>query len=271
MPTSLRGADAATVRTAIESDDPLPGTAGFAGELDGALVRDVLGRQPLYVDAASRDWSFDPTALGEPELLDAGTVVDARTVAEGDRRVAWSLPTPDVESDHAAAVDAVSAAIETSIREPDPEGLAVAFSGGVDSALVAAGVPEAPCYVAGFAGAESHDEAAAREAAAAMGRDLRVVAFDHDDIVRAVPEIARATGRTNAMDVQISLPLYFAAEAAAADGYDRLAVGQGADELFGGYRKVVDPADDHRVDADSVRGATREVIRTLPTNSRGTC
>ena len=258
MPPTLRGADAATVRTAIQSGDPLPGTAGFAGEVDGALVRDVLGRQPLYVDAASGDWSFEPTALSEPELLDAGTV------AENDRREAWTLPTPDVESDHAAAVDAVGAAIETSIREPDPEGLAVAFSGGVDSALVAAGVPEAPCYVAGFAGAASHDETAARDAAAAMDRDLRVVAFDHDDIVRAVPEIARATGRTNAMDVQISLPLYFAAEAAAADGYDRLAVGQGADELFGGYRKVVDPADDHRVDADSVRGATREVIRTLP-------
>jgi len=257
---TLRGADAATVRAAVESGDPLPGTAGFAGTVDGRLVRDVLGREPLYLDAAGEDWSFDPTDLSDPELLDAGAVVDPA----GERREAWSLPSPPVEQDHDAAVDAVRDAVLTSVREPDADGLAVAFSGGVDSAVVAAGVPEAPCYVAGFAGAESHDEAAAREAAAAMDRDLRVVSFGHDDIVRAVPEIARATGRTNAMDVGIALPLYFAAEAAAADGFDRLAVGQGADELFGGYRKVVDPADDHRVDADSVRGATREVIRTLP-------
>jgi len=262
MTEPLRGADASTVREAIESGDPLPGTGGFAGGVDGRLVRDVLGRQPLYLDAASdgREWRFDPTDLAEPELLDAGTVVEAN----GDRWELWSLPNPAPETDHEAAVDAVRDAVLTSVREPDAAGLAVAFSGGVDSAVVAAGVPDAPCYVAGFADAESHDVDAAREAADAMDRDLRVVAFDHDDIERAVPEIVRATGRANAMDVGIALPLYFVAERAAADGFDRLAVGQGADELFGGYRKVVDPADDHRVDADTVRGATREQIRSLP-------
>jgi asparagine synthase (glutamine-hydrolysing) len=41
-------------------------------------------------------------------------------------------------------------------------------------------------------------------------------------------------------------------------------VGQGADELFGGYAKVVSPAADGRVDADTVRGARRETIETLP-------
>ncbi|MBP1986903.1 asparagine synthase C-terminal domain-containing protein [Halolamina salifodinae] len=262
MPDSLRGADVATVRPAIGSGDPLPGTAGFGGAVDDRVVRDVLGREPVYLGAAGddRDWSFDPTDFADPELLDAGTVVEP----DGERRKVWPLPTPEVETDHEAAIDAVREAVLTSVREPDPEGLAVAFSGGVDSAIVAAGVPEAPCYVAGFAGAESHDVEAAREAADAMDRDLRIVEFDHDDIVRAVPEIARATGRTNAMDIQIALPLYFVAERAAADGFDRLAVGQGADELFGGYRKVVDPESDHRVDADTVRGATREVIQTLP-------
>ena len=56
----LRGADAATVRDAVESGDPLPGTAGFAGEVDDRLVRDALGREPLYLDAASdeRTWKI---------------------------------------------------------------------------------------------------------------------------------------------------------------------------------------------------------------------
>ena len=35
---TLTGADGATVRAALDSGDPLPGTGGFAGELDGALV-----------------------------------------------------------------------------------------------------------------------------------------------------------------------------------------------------------------------------------------
>ncbi len=132
----------------------------------------------------------------------------------------------------------------------------------MDSAVVAAGVPEAPLYVAGFEGA--HDAAAAREAADAMGRDLAVVELSHADLERAVPEVVAATGRRNPMDVAIALPLTLVGERAAADGYDRLAVGQGADELFGGYAKVVDPAADGRVDADTVRGARRETMATLP-------
>jgi asparagine synthase (glutamine-hydrolysing) len=173
----------------------------------------------------------------------------------------WTLPDPGPERDHASAVEAVRTAVTRSIGAVDPEGLAVAFSGGVDSALVASGV-DAPCYVAGFPG--SHDVEAARAAAAEMGLDLHVVDVDHDDLVRAVPTIAAVTGRTNPMDVGISLPLFLVAERAHADGHSTLAVGQGADELFGGYAKVASPADDHRVDADTVRGARRETIRTLP-------
>jgi asparagine synthase (glutamine-hydrolysing) len=97
-----------------------------------------------------------------------------------------------------------------------------------------------------------------------MDRDLRVVEITHDDLSRAVRAVAAATGRRNPMDVAIAVPLFLTAEAAAADGVDRLAVGQGADELFGGYSKVVDPAEDSRVDADTVRGARTETVRSLP-------
>jgi asparagine synthase (glutamine-hydrolysing) len=255
----LRGADADLVRRALATDDPLPGSAGFAGPVDDVLVRDTLGREPLFLEPGEHlEWAFSPASLADPELVPAGTVVHP----DGTQEQRWVLPEPTPTTAHDEAVAAVREAVLTSVREPATDGLAVAFSGGVDSAVVAAGVPEAPCYVAGFEGC--HDVAAAREAATLMDRDLRIVAFDHDDIVRAVPEIVRATGRSNPMDVQISLPLYFVAEQAAADGFERLAVGQGADELFGGYRKVVNPAADHRVEAETVRGATREVIATLP-------
>jgi asparagine synthase (glutamine-hydrolysing) len=274
---ALRGTSAERVRTALSTADPLPGTGGFAGALDtdvtltdgtvvggrgGRAVRDVLGREPVFVEPprgneAAR-WSFDPRRLDAPRLVEAGCVVDLST---GEKTRAWTLPDPAPETDHAAAVEAVREAVLESVRAVSPDDLAVAFSGGVDSALVASGV-DAPCYVAGFP--DSHDVAAAREAAAAMDRDLRVVALSHDDLVRAVPDVVRATGRANPMDVQIALPLFLVAERARADGFSRLAVGQGADELFGGYAKVVSPAVDHRVDADTVRGARRETVETLP-------
>ncbi len=315
----LRGASAGPVADAIRDRDPLPGTGGFAGvlaaesiatgslgvdppvaaEAEGrnadadppVLVRDVLGREPLFVERDATDaprpaaWSFDPTDLRDPTAVPAGSVASATrsgSTQPADSARYWSLPTPDPndpETAQAAVDDAVRTTLDElgsgsvpagsarpadSTRDDDrpDDRLAVAFSGGVDSALVAAGVPDAPCYVAGFEGC--HDVAAARDAAAAMDRDLRVVELTHDDLRRAVPEIVAATGRRNPMDLAIALPLYLTAEAAAADGVDRLAVGQGADELFGGYSKVVEPAVDDRVAADTVRGARTETVRTLP-------
>ncbi|TKX53101.1 asparagine synthetase B [Halorubrum sp. SP3] len=308
--STLRGASADRVRAALRDADPLPGGCGFAGlladpppretvdpsrretadpsrrETSGrearkgpVLVRDVLGRQPLFVErraldpesdprpTATGEWGFDRDALDDPEPVPAGSVVSA----VGTERV-WQLPDPGPTADPGAALsaveDAVSAALDglassaRSVPAAGNDDLAVAFSGGVDSGLVAAAVPEAPRYVAGFEG--SHDVAAAREAADATDRDLRVVEITHEDLTRAVRAVAAATGRRNPMDVAIAVPLYLTGEAAAADGFDRLAVGQGADELFGGYSKVVDPAEDSRVDADTVRGARTETVRTLP-------
>ncbi|MFC6864433.1 asparagine synthase C-terminal domain-containing protein [Halomicroarcula sp. GCM10025817] len=260
----MQGADADVVRAALESGEPLPGAGGFAGEIDGALVRDVLGRYPLFVERdtpASEPlpadaWSHDPGDLETPDPFPAGHVRD-----DAGTRRAWTLPDPDPYADRETAVEAVRTAVEGSVDAVDAEDLAIAFSGGVDSALLAARL-DAPLYVAGFP--ESHDVEAARSAAAALDCDLTVVELTHDALERAVPELVAATGRTDAMAIQIALPLYLTAERVAADGFDRLAVGQGADELFGGYAKVAKAPEDPRVEADTVRGAQREVVATLP-------
>lgn len=249
---TLHGADPRTVEDAIASADPLPGTTGFAGELpDGRLVRDVLGREPLFVDGNA--WSFDPTDLDDPSSFPAGHV----SAGEGTRHV-WSLPDPEPTTDRERALDAVRESVEAGVETVPDEDVAVAFSGGVDSALLAA-LLDAPLHVVGFP--DSTDVASARDSAAAMGReaDLVVHELTIEDVEDAVPTVARAIGRTNAMDVQIALPLYLVAERV---DTDHLVLGQGADELFGGYSKVAKL--DHRVEADTVRGARREVVETLP-------
>jgi len=253
----VRGAAAERVRRALTERDPLSGTTGFAGSVDGRVVRDALGRQPVFTEADDPTvWSFDPAVLADPDPVPAG---HARGPGSDER--VWTLSDPDPATDDRAAVRTVRSAVRGAVDDTSAEGLAVAFSGGVDSAALAARL-DAPLYVAGFP--DSHDVEAARTAAATLDRDLRVVEVTHGDIERAVPEVAAATGRTNAMDVSIALPLYLTAERAAADGHDRLAVGQGADELFGGYAKVARAPEDDRVAADTVRGARREVVGTLP-------
>ncbi|MFU8868514.1 asparagine synthase-related protein [Natronococcus sp.] len=257
---TLRGTDPDTVREALEIGEPLPGTFGFAGEVDGRLVRDVLGRVPLFVergaDRAGDAWAFEPGALEDPALFPAGSVASS---GEAPSRV-WSLPEPTPD-DPELVLETLDRSLRTAIervRERDLK-IAVAFSGGVDSALVAE-LLDAPIYVVGFP--DSHDVEAARTAADAMGRELTVVELEPADLERAVPEVARAIERTNAMDVGIALPLYLVGKAVARDGYEALAVGQGADELFGGYEKVVRL--DHRVEAETIRGAVREGIYSLP-------
>jgi asparagine synthase (glutamine-hydrolysing) len=264
------------VRRALETGEALPGTAGFAGEVDGTLVRDVLGRQPLFYEERSRDaesvdaadgracinatddWAFDPASLSAPIRLPAGYVHD-----DTELQRVWSLPDPAPATDQQEAVAAVCEAVDRSVRAVDADGLAVAFSGGVDSATVAAGVPEAPCYVVGFEGASDIERA--RSSADALGRDVRVVELTHDDIERTVPEVVAAIGRLEAMDVSIALTFFLVAERVVADGFDRLAVGQGVDELFGGYAKIAQPREHSHSDAETTRGARREALLNLPT------
>lgn len=201
----------------------------------------------------------DHAGADAPESGDDGASLPA--VAAVER--ALDRPAPEVVEDRDRAVERLRSAIRAARDAIDaPAGdVAVAFSGGVDSALVAALV-DAPCYVVGFPG--SHDVAAARSAARAMDVDLAVVELDRDALAAAVPRVARAVGRTDAMSVQIALPLFLVAARAAADGHGHLAVGQGADELFGGYAKVERAPTDPRVDADTVVGARDELLRTLP-------
>jgi len=254
---ALLGADPATVRAALEDGEPLPGTGGFAGELDGQLVRDVLGRYPLFSEADDPTaWSHDPTDLDRPDRVPAGHVRDA----SGTDRV-WSLPTVEPETDHEWAIELLRDRLDGTLDAVNSSDLAVAFSGGVDSALLAARL-DAPLYTAGFPG--SHDLAAARTAADLLGLELHEVELDQAWLERAVPRVARATGRTNAIDIEIALPLFAVGERVRADGFDRLALGQGADELFGGYAKVARAPEDPRVEAETVRGARRELLGTLP-------
>jgi asparagine synthase (glutamine-hydrolysing) len=264
----LRGADPDLVREALDSRDPLPGAGGFAGVLDGRVVGDVLGREPLFLSEETGGWT--PTLSPDPDRrsvrFPAGSVLDRSRLSDPDldpraaaERV-LRLPDPPTFEDRKRAVSAVRSALDGTTVPP---ACPVAFSGGVDSAIVAAAT-EGPLYVAGFP--DSEDVTAARTAARAMDRedDLTVLEVEPTDLERVVPAIARATGRTNAMDVAILAPLWIVAERASADGHDRLAVGQGADELFGGYDKVAKAPTDPRLEADTVRGAAREMVRTLP-------
>lgn len=265
----IRGLDGATVRTALEDGTPLPGGRGFGGTVDGQIVTDVLGRVPVFLDrdATSIDpeqpgqgWGFDPESLSDPVAMPPGSRMDLQQApldAGVESATRWAtVPTP---APNPSPIDAVETAVRTAIDETPSA--PVAFSGGVDSAAIAART-DGPLYVAGVPG--SHDPAAATQAAAWLDRSVTTIDLSPERIEALVPSVAAVIGRTNPMDLAIALPIYAVAERVAEDGADAIVLGQGADELFGGYEKVVRAPDDPRVEASTVGGARREMIQTLP-------
>jgi len=70
-----------------------------------------------------------------------------------------------------------------------------------------------------------------------MRDSLKIHFLSPEEIEAAIPNVIYSTESTDPMKISIGLPLYFVAKTAKKDGKRVLLTGQGADELFGGYRR----------------------------------
>jgi len=147
--------------------------------------------------------------------------------------------------DEARAVSAVRSAVRSAI-ELTAQGIgnrraAIAFSGGLDSSLLAAHL-DLPLVSIAFA--NSRDEHWVKESACLLGAqdraELYVVGLD--EVERAVEEVVNVLDTCSVLDVSIALPQYLLSKKVSGRS-DVLITGQGADELFGGYEKY-ERADD---------------------------
>jgi len=117
---------------------------------------------------------------------------------------------------------------------------AIAFSGGLDSSLIAhlhAGVSEVELFSVFMSG--SHDERASVEAARVLGLEDRLHPYllSEYELEAILPHMITLLGSRSLFDLGIALPLYVAAREAERGGFKTIATGQGADELFAGYRR----------------------------------
>ena len=118
------------------------------------------------------------------------------------------------------------------------EDVAIAFSGGIDSSLVAALAKKharsVRLYTVGARG--SHDVESAAEVTPLLELEHEVIELDDSMALEGLRQEIEATGTSNPLTLAFELPLFFVMKCCP-EG--TILGGQGADELFAGYNKYV--------------------------------
>ena len=119
--------------------------------------------------------------------------------------------------------------------------VAVAFSGGLDSSIIAFLAKKYRVNVQLIhVSLRNHIETEeAKKAADELKLPLQVYLFRKEDVAKVVPRVVTLIEEPDPVKTAIGVPFYWTAEKTAKAGLTVLLAGQGADELFGGYQRYV--------------------------------
>ena len=211
-----------------------------------ALARDPLGVKPLFY--AQND-DLKGFASSKQSLIEVG-FDDIETLKPEHILFNWSdiAPAqPIYEKIFEGDVAKIDKLLKLSVtkRVEGLRELGVIFSGGLDSSYLALLLKEIseniPLKITLYAvGAEgSKDVESAKYASKFLNLELKICEVTEDLVREALPSVVRAIGDDNLMKVGVGLTTYFATKMVAEDGIKVAFSGQGADELFGGYKRYL--------------------------------
>ena len=232
--------------------DKADGDYSFLMLKDGwiAAGRDPIGVQPLYYGenknisaVATNRKALWKLGIENPMSFPPGNL--AFVNREGFqfkpiKTLTYTEPKP-ITMDEAAKK--LQALLEQSIqrRVHGLKEVAVAFSGGLDSSLVAflaskCGVKVNLLHVSLENQVETEE---AMKAADQLNLPLCVHLFKDSDVEKTLPTVIALIEEPDPIKASIGLPFYWTAEKTVEAGFKVLLAGQGADELFGGYQRYV--------------------------------
>jgi asparagine synthase (glutamine-hydrolysing) len=141
------------------------------------------------------------------------------------------------------AAEMLQKLLERSVRRrvSGTKEIAVAFSGGLDSSVVAflASKCRANVHLIHVSLENRPETEEAKKAAEELSLPVQVYLFREADVEKVVSRVVELIEEADPVKASIGVPFYWTAEKASEAGFRVLLAGQGADELFGGYQRYV--------------------------------
>jgi asparagine synthase (glutamine-hydrolysing) len=256
-------ADLPEVNEIVEKlgSNPMRNASSIIEKLEGSYIfvfadsnkvivgRDLFGAIPLYYGeddivcaVASERKALWKMGLEDVRSFPPGqiAVVDMEGFSFYPVKMLRMPPRETVDMETAARALQLLLLESTRKRVSDLEAVAVAFSGGIDSSLVAVLAENVGLDVQLVSvGLEGQREVLfAEEAAEALGLPLRLQTYTVSELEHTLAKVLWLIEEPNPVNACIAVPFYWLAETAKL-GYPVLLAGQGADELFGGYQRYL--------------------------------
>jgi asparagine synthase (glutamine-hydrolysing) len=213
-------------------------------------LRDPVGVQPLYfgeneqiIALASNRKALWELGIEEPKSFPPGNL--GITTCEGFRfkpiKTLTCLEPKEIGMQEAAETLQKLLEYSMKLRVFGQKEVAVAFSGGLDSSLVACLAKQCNVDVnlIHVSMKNQPETEEARNAAEELELPLQIHLFTEADIEKIISKVLELIEEPDPIKASVGIPFFWNAEKAAAAGYRVMLAGQGADELFGGYRRYV--------------------------------
>lgn len=212
--------------------------------------RDTVGVQPLYIGenkdiialASNRRvlWNL---GIDKPWSFPPGNIMSASKEGLKFKSIkeVWSLKAKATSMQEAAIE--LQDLLESSVRKRASgiEEAAVAFSGGLDSSLIAflLNKYEVKVQLVHVSLRNRAETEKAKKAAEELNLPLQIHLFKEAEVEKDVSKVVELIEEADPVKTSIGIPFYWISKKTAKAGFKILFAGQGADELFGGYKRYV--------------------------------
>jgi asparagine synthase (glutamine-hydrolysing) len=240
------------VKNASQIIESLEGSYAFAVLTSNSIIvgRDLFGTEPLYYGenevicaVASERKALWKIQIHDVKPFPPGHLAMMNKSGFTFKQVKALRRPPRETVNMETAAKALRLILLEAIRKraSDLDRVAVAFSGGLDSSVIAALADSVGLGVQLISvGLEDQPEVGfAEKAAEALELPLHLQTFTTSYLKETIDKVLWLIEEPHSVKASIAVPFFWTAEVASKLGFSVLFAGQGADELFGGYQRYL--------------------------------